>query len=881
MLSTHPETCTSWTPETPHDNDRGEVPRDANLGGLSASTLSFSNSSGTIQAYLAFDSSQNLWVADAGNNRVLRFPVSAFGSAAKNGPAADLVLGQLDFNTTSGTTDATNLLFLNAPTGIVFDQQGRLFVSESPGGSVRSRILIYTPPFLRSGQPATRIIGVVPSTVTPQPPQVSEQQFSSSTGDLFLINNGVGIADAGNNRLLGFRPVEQFTSNVLTQQAQFQYLFGQPDFSSRLPNQGMPETGPDRLANPTAVAASGTELFIADTSNNRVISVPYSSVFVGQATRVIGQDSLSLNAPNLVEGREFRFLSGSGAFEAGIVADQNSNPPHLYVADTYNNRILGFRDLRTIKPGDRADVVIGQPDFFHTAVNYPSNNPDLPNASGLFAPTGLAVDSSGNLFVADTLNGRVLRFANPFANPGFLPNANLVLGQRNFTSKILDASQNTMAAPYGLAFATANGLLVSDTNLNRVLFFNGSPDSLTNGQAAQTVFGQPDFTSSAATGNSAADNRFSGPRGIATDVDDRLYVSDFGNGRVVIFERAPSQQNDPRSSRTLTGLSGVRGVAVNRSNGEVWVAAGSADFRFPTYVAQPLTGFQPNATIPDGGVLAITLDAYGNLYTADASNRVQINYPALAAFNAASLQSFAGFAPGSIASIFSLFDKQFGTATAQASGSPLPKQLANVQVLFNNAPVPLYYVGPNQINFVLPNSAPTSGTADLLVSRSDTGQILGNFPIPLNVASPALFVINSTTPGAGQVAAVNQDGTINGKDHPALNGSTVSFFGTGEGFVPGAPPDGVGATGPVPTASKPMVIIGTTLPGFVPDENITYSGLAPGFPGLWQVNVKIPDIIAATSVTGNITPVVFVVNGIASNGPTRLQTTMWVTGKSN
>ena len=852
----------------------------ANFNGISASTFNFASANQVFQAYLALDSLQNLWVADPGNNRVLRFPASTLGSNAKSGPAADLVLGQLDYASTFTTLDQTNLTFLNAPTGIAFDQQGRLFVSESPSaqGNVRSRILVYTPPFLRNGQPATRILGVVPSNVTPQPPGISEQQFGAATGDLFIINNGVGIADTLNNRLLGFKPVDQFTSNVLTQQAQIQYLFGQPDFSSNRGNQGMPEAGPDRVLNPTAVAVSGTELFIADSGNNRVIAVPYSTVATGQATRVLGQDSLNLNAPNLVEGREFRFTTGSGAAEAGVVADLNSNPPHLYVADTYNNRILGFRDLRTVKPGDRADLVIGQPDFGHTEVNYPTNDSTQPNASGLFSPTGLLLDAAGNLYVADTGNGRVLRFASPFAQTGTLPAANLVIGQRSFTSKIQDASVSTMSAPYGLAFASNNGLLVSDFALNRVLFFSAAPGSLMNGQSASIVFGQPDFFSSGATGNSAADNRFNGPRGITTDTDDRLYVADTGNSRVVIFERAPAQQNDPRSSRILPGLTSARGVYVNRTSNEVWVAAGNAIVHFPSFIKQPLTGLQADGSIGDGGVLAVTQDAYGNLYTADASNRVQINYPALSTVNAASLQASAGFAPGSIASIFSIFPNQFGTATATASGSPLPTQLANIQVLLNNAPVPLYYVGPNQINFVLPNGAPTNGSGDLLVSRSDTGQILGDFPIPLNVASPAIFVINSTVPGQGQVAAINQDGTINGKDHPATNGSIVAFFGTGEGMVPGAPADGVAATGAVSTSVNPQVIIGTA---FVDDANIAYSGLAPGLVGVWQVNVKIPDTVAATTLTNNITPVVFVVNGIASNGPTRLQTTMWVAGKSS
>ena len=56
-----------------------------------------------------------------------------------------------------------------------------------------------------------------------------------------------------------------------------------------------------------------------------------------------------LSSPNLIEGREFDFTLSSrqGTLaDAGIVVDQHSDPPRLYVADPYNNRVLGFKDVR-------------------------------------------------------------------------------------------------------------------------------------------------------------------------------------------------------------------------------------------------------------------------------------------------------------------------------------------------------------------------------------------------------------------------------------------------------------------------------------------------------------------------------------------------------
>ena len=78
-------------------------------------------------------------------------------------------------------------------------------------------------------------------------------------------------------------------------------------------------------------------------------------------SRVIGQNSIQISNlnPNLVEGREF--------FAAeGIALDMTSNPPGLFVADAGNNRVLGFRNSASFANGQKADLVLGQPDFATT-----------------------------------------------------------------------------------------------------------------------------------------------------------------------------------------------------------------------------------------------------------------------------------------------------------------------------------------------------------------------------------------------------------------------------------------------------------------------------------------------------------------------------------
>jgi len=109
-------------------------------------------------------------------------------------------------------------------------------------------------------------------------------------------------------------------------------VVGQPDFNSGMANQGQPGAGPSTLATPTAAAFSGSELFVAEAANHRVIVFPQTGASVGAAsfgaaTRVLGQDALTWNAPNLIEGREFDFIGSTGGLDGGLAVDLNSNPP--------------------------------------------------------------------------------------------------------------------------------------------------------------------------------------------------------------------------------------------------------------------------------------------------------------------------------------------------------------------------------------------------------------------------------------------------------------------------------------------------------------------------------------------------------------------------
>jgi len=855
----------------------------ANEGGSSptARSLALVNTSNQpLLAGLAFDAQGNLYVSDAGNHRVLRFPASALGPDAPQGPSADLVLGQADFSTRSAlTSNASNRTVktgMNTPAGLAVDAGGRVFVADA-----LSRVLVFAPPF-GNGVPARRIMGISQTSVLNDTVLVSPQ-------GAFLIGNTPFILDTGAHRILRFDPFDQWPAEETSFSPKAKAVIGQQDFASGSSNRGRREPSEETLSLPVAAAATTKEVYVADTLNHRVLIFPQQApgVFTA-ANRILGQDGFGFNAPNLAEGRElflfraFTRISGvSGQLAiggTGAVIDHTMNPPALYIADTFNNRILGYRDARRVRPGDKADLVIGQGEdaarFYRTQPNYGSQDPGQPNQSGLSSPAGLAVDAEGNLWVADQGNSRVLRFPAPFRQPEGSPHrANLVLGQRDFRSLVTDASERTMRSPNGLAFTVEGHLLVSDLAHNRVLLFQRPEGGdFDDGMPASAVFGQPDFLS---TTGSSAENRMISPRQIAVDTSNRLYVADAGNNRVLIFPRASNPGPDPRPSVTLMNadrdtvrLRNPHGVYVSPRTGEIWVADTNANrvWRYPHYDAL-LSNAVANGAVVANAPLAVTQDPFGNLVVNEAVNRVAMYFPAMAAVNAANFLQ-RPLAPGLIASLFPA-GGSFGEQTIQGA-VPLPTELGDIQVLVNDRPAPLFFVSPGQINFFVPTDIPTSGAVELQVMRPSTGQVLAASSVTVAPVAPALFTL--TQNGSGQIAALNEDNTVNGPSNPISRGRVIQLFGTGQGLVHNAPPDGNTHDQQSPVRGHTRVIINAQE---VPASNIEYSGLAPTLIGVWQINVRIP-----TSVPpGDAISVLILHDDVPSNdpsNPSRIRSTIAV-----
>ena len=190
---------------------------------------------------------------------------------------------------------------------------------------------------------------------------------------------------------------------------------------------------------------------------------------------------------------------------------------------------------------------------------------------------------------------------------------------------------------------------------------------------------------------------------------------------------------------------------------------------------------------------------------------VALGRPAIATGGVVNAASYApGLSPGSLASIFG--SSLAAGATARA-GLPLPVQLSGVRVLIDGRPAALLYVSDRQVNFLVPSGL-AEGQATVVVTTP-----LGESPaVRVSVVTylPGLFYDPSS--GAGAVIA---------------RGEFLEIYATGLGPVRPA-----SIAGLEETLATPQVLIDAQ-----PAE-VLFSGLAPGFPGLYQVNVRLPTGLA-------------------------------------
>jgi uncharacterized protein (TIGR03437 family) len=207
---------------------------------------------------------------------------------------------------------------------------------------------------------------------------------------------------------------------------------------------------------------------------------------------------------------------------------------------------------------------------------------------------------------------------------------------------------------------------------------------------------------------------------------------------------------------------------------------------------------------------------------------------------------YAPLAPGSIASAYGNFGA-VTTAGWDAGQPPMPRELSGVRVRVGGIDCPLYYVSSSQINFNIPVNTTTGVHTVEVVSG---GTVVARGQVRVYPYFPALAARGENRLGI----ILNQDYSDNFTT-PAARGSVIVLFATGCGATTPPAQDGVPSGAEAPTVARVRAFVS------VDEAPVIYAGAQPTYPGLCQINVRLPD---RPYITG-LVPLFITVDGVASN----------------
>jgi len=300
--------------------------------------------------------------------------------------------------------------------------------------------------------------------------------------------------------------------------------------------------------------------------------------------------------------------------------------------------------------------------------------------------------------------------------------------------------------------------------------------------------------------------------------------------------------------------------------------------------------YQVNFTVPQNvqGTVPLVITIGG----VSSATNVTLATPGISSVvNNASFAAPGTASPGSIASVFA---NSLGTTTNNLSVFPGTSS-GGVQVTFNGTAAPLFHVvgaaSPQQVDLLVPSNLPTSGTVNVQLITS--AAFYANVPITMVPANPGFYripdpkvpnLVNviaqfansawlalpvSTTANIGLPACSSSISKLSECGQPATPGDTLVLYATGLGLAtPNGDPNGKplppGQIPPIDgsvlyeTPTTPVVTIGGQ------PAAVLFSGLAPGFPGEYQIDVTVPGGIAS----GDNVPVVLTILGASDSSTT-------------
>ena len=499
---------------------------------------------------IAFDSAGDLFIADSGNNVIREVPETKQAAAALGVSIGDIVTvvggGTMGYSG-AGPTPAADAE-LDFPVGIAFNKSGDLFIADS-GNNVIEEVAPGSGGLFIDGEDTT-YAGDGTAGFSGDTGPATAAQLNGPEGIAFDTSGDLFIADTNNNRV---REV------VASSQPKIFTVAGDGTAGYTTGGSGDLATTAE-LDGPEGVELNGSDLFIADSGNNVIREeTPVSGQFTdGTITTFAGDETSGYSGDGSLA------ITAELASPEGMAFDSNGD---LFIADSGNNVI------REVSGGNITTFAGG-----NGGLVYAPDNGFAATSATLDDPDGIAVDSAGDIFIADAGFNVVREVVHSSGKIDTI--AGDGIAGYNGNAKAIDAELDD---PTGLAVEGSGAnevLFIADTGADRILELNLNTGLI----AAVAGDGISGYSGDGGTATAA---ELDDPTGVAVDTSGNLYIADEQNN--VVREVTPKG-----IINTVVG-DGVSGYGANGT------AATAAELNSPESVA---------------------VDGAGDLFIADTGNDV-------------------------------------------------------------------------------------------------------------------------------------------------------------------------------------------------------------------------------------------------------------------
>jgi trimeric autotransporter adhesin len=774
---------------------------------------------------LTADAAGNLYIADLGNNRVRR--VATDGTIA--------TLAGTGVKGSAGDGGAANAAQLMAPRNLVTDASGNLYVSEFDGHRVRKISL--------DGKIST-VAGIGTAGLRGDGGSAATAQFNHPAGLALDLGGALYVADSSNNRIRKFTPggtiatvlgasggittpravAVDGSNTVYVADASSTVVYGYTTSGRKTQLGGGTATDANGDGGPASKAVLSNVLDVAADFAGNVYLADYQRVRKVDATGIIR--TLAGDGYQRSVG-DFGKATDAVLFRPSAVALDSAG--NLLIADT------GIGRLRLVAPGGTIVTAAG----------------------GFNSPMGVTTDPQGYIYVADTYSHYIRKLG-----PDRIPVTAVGTGEAGTGPEYMPPAETQLSAPRGVCASRSGTLFVADTANHRVL--RAAPAALVESAAGN---GSP---GDAGDGGEARSAQLNQPSACATDSFGNLFIADTMSHRIrkvarngtisTVAGNGTAGASGDEGPATDARLNAPRGVAVDDS-GDIFIAdTGNSRIRMVTsdgaihtIAGGATAGFKGDGGAAEAALLdspaGVILDGAGAVYIADTNNnRVRRLTPGQAdtadpvvasgmtVVNAASMKD-GPVAPGETVILRGTgFGPDAGAAAVYDANSMLPTVLGGCEARFDGASAPLFYVQSGEVHAQVPYPVKDKTRVEVVCG----GKPGGSLDAVVAASAPGLYPV-----------AVNPDGSPNGSAKPAVRGSVITLYGTGEGLTDGPNVAGQAAQAPYP---HPKLPVKATVGGVAADVVDAFS--TPGVAGMLQVNVRVPGgtVPSGTTASGTSPP---------------------------